>query len=703
MNSIKREEDTSFGAAESDQSTRPDVSEDTVMKQMWAGTPVAPSLSDTGEYSGTSALQSDAHEQEAALKILKPNPSNGEKRYFTFNFHKSSKQSDWSELTAYGELHENIYSALRANEDFSTRLQDRCNKNIIVYEEKTMKGYINLGMPLKCLPPDSHCTVTVGRNISDQKEANQILRQCENPDIDYILFHVVAVGKTTKKITKLGELHEHGRTLCIYASKDETVQEALCKDGRFRSDLEELQWKLREDHKKVYGKEILVEAVAGKVLELDIPTKRSVGKGTRKKTNQENDDATDGVCPRARMQAEVQTHEPGEDGETEDVEHDRDKLLAPRSRGHDIKGKTPRTMARMTDSYDDSDHICEEDIKLSSRCRQRPHLGMCYVTEWDLGKEAADLWLKNIQILGIGIMQQYPNFSKEAIQMKKYFQEERREENLSSLEQFNIYKEYFEKVTSTSTSIATYEHLTQLSMSVGFIIWEHNGRRVNGTCFVFNEGYIFTCRHIIQFMLGEGKDLRLWPDISEYVRVNFTYKGSCPPAADWFSVEQWIQVSDDNLDYAILKLRDHRNGFPPGLVGNISSPPSDGLVYIIGHPEGQNKKLDNCAVIPLQKRLEKYPEQHRQELKERYAAILNACPMFTQRSFLRELWSSDTLSYNTCFSDGSSGSPVFSASGKLVAMHTVGHYNGSDNPLIEFGYSMQAILCDIEQKKRERV
>ena len=75
--------------------------------------------------------------------------------------------------------------------------------------------------------------------------------------------------------------------------------------------------------------------------------------------------------------------------------------------------------------------------------------------------------------------------------------------------------------------------------------------------------------------------------------------------------------------------------------------------------------------------------------------------MFTQRSFLSEVWSTNTLSYDTYFSSGSSGSPVFNASGRLVAMHCFGHfYNRVNKPyaLIEFGYSMESILCDIKQK-----
>ena len=160
-------------------------------------------------------------------------------------------------------------------------------------------------------------------------------------------------------------------------------------------------------------------------------------------------------------------------------------------------------------------------------------------------------------------------------------------------------------------------------------------------------------------------------------------------------------MSDGNLDYAILKLSQHQNGFPPGLFRQISSQQSSDLIYIIGHPEGQVKKIDGCAVIPINQRMERYAEQLQDEMVGSNAATYNAFPMFTQRSFLPEVWSNDTLSYDTCFSSGSSGSPVFSASGQLVAMHTIGHfYKRGENvhAIIEFGYLMNSILCDIKQK-----
>lgn len=621
------------------------------------------------------------------------------KCHFTFTLNESSGKTDRRVFTAYGVPNENIYSTLRADDNFSERMEDHVHKNIIVYEEKTIHGYLNLGMPLKCLPGGSHLQITVGQRKSKQEGGDQILRRCENPDIECILFHIVAVGKTIKKIVKIQELREKGSTLCVYALKGETVTEALCKDGRFRSDLEELQWKLMEGHKNIYGKQSSVEAVSGKVLELLIFRKRSVRKGTHQKIKQKNENATDEICPRDQMQSNTEVHEPEEDGDTEHKEHNREKVLTSRSHEHDLEGKKRRTISEIRRYY----RFNRKYRMQNSRGRQRPRLLVTCAINRDLQREATDLWLKNSKVLGEVFMQQYPNFREQARWMREYFQEEQRRGKLSPFKQFNTFKKYFGKVTQNSISVATCEHLVHLSKSVGYIEWNNNGIPGNATCFVFNGGYIFTCLHVVHLIVGEGTDRNLWPDIiSKCAKVTFGYKKElCHHVVDWFTIDPGYLVSDAPLDYAILKLRENRNGFPPGLFGNVSLLPPSGLIYIIGHPEGQMKKIDGCAVVPIHERSERYKKCYQHEVPAHQASTYNAFPMFTQRSFLSAAWRTDMLSYDTCFSKGSSGSPVFNASGQLVAVHSVGHfYRRGDmvHGLIEFGYSVDAILCDVKQK-----
>lgn len=695
MNSMNPEENKSFTATENGQSRRPEDSKDTVLTQTRLGSPAAHSLSDSKERSSLVKLKSEV-KHKASVEIQNPDLNTREKCFFTFSFNKPSGKSDFSVFTAHGEPTENIYSALRANDNFSKRMEKHLNKNIFVYEKNTIGGYVNLGMPLKCLPENAHFNITPGPKKSGLED-DQILRQCENPNMECVLFHVASAGRSVKKILKMKEIYEKRSTLCIYAFKGETIKEALLKDSRFRSDLDEFEWEVREGHQKIHGKESLVDEVSGKTLEMDI-FKKHVSKGTPKKIKQ-NENANE-TSPRNQIQSEIKEHEPETDGETEDVEANREKIVPPQNLAHDIAGKKRRTIARIRSYYSNS--FNRRHGKNNSRHRQRPHVVMQHVIKLAIPRTATDLWLKNCQSLDKSIMDQYPNLKEEALWMRKYFQDEQKRTKLTSFQQFNVYKKYFGKVTENSTSVATCEDLLHLSESVGFMTWDNNGITGNATCFVFNHGYIFTCRHVIHFMVGVGTDPRFWPDIiSKCAKVSFKYKRFHPNSVDWYNFEPWFEVSDGPLDYAIIKLSKNGNGFPPGLFRRISSPPPSGLIYIIGHPEGQVKKIDGCAVVPVNQRLERYPEQHRDEVVAPHAATYNAFSMFTQRSFLTEVCNTDTLSYDTCFSSGSSGSPVFNTSGELVAMHTVGHFyshGGRDYAIIEFGYSINSILCDVKQK-----
>ncbi|XP_004389400.2 serine protease FAM111B [Trichechus manatus latirostris] len=693
MNFIKTEE--SFSDTENDQGSRPEFSVDAVMKWTSSGTPDGHSLPDVTECSSTSELRNDISKRETALKIPNLKFSTKKECRFTFSLNESSRKLDHSVFTAYGEPNESIFSALRANDSFSKRMETHSNKNIIVYEEK--HGYINLGMPLKCLPRDCQLKVTFVQSKYGQEENGQILRHCENPNIECILFHIVAVGKTIKKIVKVKELHVKGSTLCIYALKGETIKEALCKDGRFRSDLDKLQWKLMEGHQNIHEEESLVDEVSGKVLEIQIYRQKSVKVKTPKNPECKNENVTHKISPCGLIPSKKEVQDSERDRETEDVEHNRN--FQSQSLRHDIKGKNRRTKSIISHHY--KYRFYKKYRKLNSRVKRRPYLHRQHTINQDIQEDATYLWLKNFQKLDNTIMQQYPNFNKVPLLLGKCFREEQKRRKVTPFEQFKVYKKNFGKETANSNSVATYERLIPLSKSVGFITWDNNGNTGNGTGFHLKGGYVLTCLHVVHLIVGEGTHSTLWPDIvSKCAKVTFTYENFCPTYSSWFFFEPLLEVYDGNLDYVILKLKENGNAFPPGLYGQISPQPSSGLIYLIGHPEGQIKKIDDCAVIPLSQRLGKYPE-YQDGLVETYVATNNACPMFTKRSFQSEVWSTNTLSYDTCFSSGSSGSPVFTASGKLVAMHAFGHFYKPVHKtyaLIEYGYSLESIICDIQQK-----
>uniref|UniRef100_A0A8C3VZ96 FAM111 trypsin like peptidase B n=1 Tax=Catagonus wagneri TaxID=51154 RepID=A0A8C3VZ96_9CETA len=696
MNSVKAEENKSSSATENDPSARPDVSKDTVMRQTCSDAPVDQLLSDQRENSWTITTENGVSEQKITPESQNPHSSTSNK-YFTFTLQIGTRKSDHSVLTAHGGLNENIDLALKNNEHFREKTQGQFKWNILAYEETTIKGFVNLGMPLRYLPEESHFKITIIPRKSKQEKDNlklddPMLRLCENPDTECILFYVLSTGRNKIKIVKIMESREKRSKLCVYAFKGETLKEAICKDGRFLSDLDSLKWELVEGHQKVYGKQSRVDLVSGKVLEMNILEKYK--KGTGKKSKQETENATDEIGRCDSIQSRSTVHEAGPDGESEDREHDGEKILPPQS----LKGKKHRTISKIKGYYDETFNT--NYMGETSQFRQTSPLGIEYALNRDGRKEVIISWKMNVKILCKSIMHQYPTFNKEVLRIRKYLEEEQR--NMPPSEQFNIYKECFGKVTENSTSVETCERLIHHSESVGFMKWDVNGNSGNATCFVIKNGYIFTCRHVLSLILrNNANPSSLLDIISNCVKVTFSYKNFCPKDDDWFSLEKWFAVSDETLDYAVLKLSRNGNRYPPGLFQHVSPPPSSGLLYLIGHPEGQIKKIDGCAVIPLEQRLGRYPEDHQDEVVGTYASTYNAYPVLTQRSFLTQVWSSETLSYDTCFSSGSSGSPVFDACGRLVAMHSFGHFYRHENKvhaLIEFGYSMASILSDIKQK-----
>ncbi|KAM8812724.1 LOW QUALITY PROTEIN: serine protease FAM111B [Rhynchonycteris naso] len=662
MNLMEHEENQSLRATENDQSTRPEVSETIKIKQ---------------EFSGG----------EAPHKSQNPNASTNGEHFFKFTL-----KSDNRKLTGHGKPNESIYSALRANDIFRERMKNPYNKNILVLEEKTIKGYINLGMPLKCLPTGSKLNISLGKTKRDEEDG-QILRECENPNNKIILFRVVAVGKMVKKIVKIRELHKKGCFL-ISAMKGEIIKEALCNGGRLRSDLDEFRWELMEEHNS-HGKGYTVEEVSGKVLELNIYKNPSVRKCTLKKTEQNSGNVTSEISPQDPMPSQIQDYEPERNGEAKDVEQNLENVLPPRSLGHDIEGKKCCTIFRIKNYY---------NLNKKYRKWPRSRLVMETTLNQDFQTKATDLWLKDYKKLEEVIMQQYPNFRKDALWMRNYFREEQRKTRLPPFRQFNIYKKCFAEQTKNSISVATYEVHTHFNNSVGVIFWDNNGKIGKTTCFVFRHGYIFTC-HVVHMMVGGDTNPSLWPDIiSTYIKcakVTFTYKAFHPPAEKWFSIQPWFEVSDGILDYAILKLKENGHGFPPGLFGHLLPLPPSGLVCLIGHPDGRVKEIDECVVISRKKRLERYPENQQREVLGPHAAIYDAVSMFTPRSFPKAARSTDKLTYDTCFSGGFSGSPVFNASGRVVSVNSFGNFyerGGKIHALIKYDYSMESILCDVKEK-----
>ncbi|KAG8505732.1 Protein FAM111A [Galemys pyrenaicus] len=274
---------------------------------------------------------------------------------------------------------------------------------------------------------------------------------------------------------------------------------------------------------------------------------------------------------------------------------------------------------------------------------------------------------------------QYPSLRSESQKVRTYLRKTKK-----------ISKTEFGKMTRNSTKVAVCKLLSRLSDSVGYLEWNINGRQGSATCFVFKERYIFTSMHVLNMIVGEGIAFHDWINIvSQSTWVIFSYETQTDKEKNKFFIDSSFLLSDATLDYAVMKLKENGQALS-GLYPEIDSIPPNGLIYIIGHPDGEAKDTDTCVVIPECQR-----EQECQKRIQNYSPFVH---MYTRNSFQSIINNSNVITYDTSFYFGSSGSPIFNSVGALVAIHNAGfafEYEKKTSSIIEFGSSIKSILHHI--------
>ncbi|XP_006900534.1 PREDICTED: protein FAM111A [Elephantulus edwardii] len=496
-------------------------------------------------------------------------------------------------MLTYNER-ESLYVALNTADVVKKEIKSQRGKMMLVCGREKLEGYINLGMPLSCLPEMSHLVITF-------IAGKQTLRRCdERVSTDCVKFYINTIGKGRKKIIRYMMLHKKGLKFCVYAFKGETIKEALCKDGRFLPILENHVWRLVENSHSVI----------------------------------ENGQRVDDL-----------------EGKSFDIEFEVEKRMSP----------------RIADSQ-------------NSESEQRP-----------------------VQTLNMYLVDQYPSLKQESEKIRECFNREMKDRKKKG-NLFNIHKENFGKLVSNSTTMKEHKDFSHYGQSVGYMCWDNNGNQGCGTCFVFKGLYILTCRHVINLIVGEGIETGQWANIiSQCLKVTFDYEENVEQSKKYFTVDPWLEVSDETLDYAVLKLKENGQQVPPGLYTGLHPVPLNGLLRIIGHPEGKVKSTDNCLVIPLNQRKEKC-QAH---IQARQAEGYDCSPyvhMQTEKSFREIIDNPTVITYDTSFFFGSSGSPVFDSKFSLVAMHTAGfsyQYQNGCSSVIEFGITMEVILDHMKENHRQ--
>uniref|UniRef100_A0A2K5QTH3 Family with sequence similarity 111 member A n=1 Tax=Cebus imitator TaxID=2715852 RepID=A0A2K5QTH3_CEBIM len=168
-----------------------------------------------------------------------------------------------------------LYMALNTLQAVRKEIETHEGQEMLVRGAEGIEGYINLGMPLTCFPERCHVVITFSQSKSKQKKDNQVFGRHDKTSTDCVKFyiHAIGIGKYKRKIVKCGKLHKKGYKLCVYAFKGETIKDALCKDGRFCSFLENDDWKLIENHDSVLENTQPVDELEGKLFQVEVEKK----------------------------------------------------------------------------------------------------------------------------------------------------------------------------------------------------------------------------------------------------------------------------------------------------------------------------------------------------------------------------------------------------------------------------------------------
>ncbi|XP_074128837.1 serine protease FAM111A-like isoform X2 [Sminthopsis crassicaudata] len=581
---------------------------------------------------------------------------------------KNKKSED--KYKVFGKLNDSVYKSLIKNEAVEKALKERPEEEMRVsinrmFIDGVSNTYVNLGTPLKCLPKNSHLHITFYKSSENRDD---LQRYNKSIDQECFTFYISVMGIEKKRIVKPNYGAKKDGSLLVFGTRGDTVYDVLSNDGRFLSWVKDNNWTLVKDETN-YVKTYPVEKVANQKFKVCVhknkPTAHHKGLEEKKKKK----DATK-ECkqkpPSKKRPHHLDTTQEGAQTSSAD-----DKFLEP---------EMPKRSRKRTPAG------------------SKPEQGQFYI-------------LKKY------VLKTYTFFTRENHLISHFFQREEEKAREQGTELFHLHHEKFGKVTEDAMTCKSFKTLATLLDSIGYICVNYNGKSVSGTCFVFWDRYILTCRHVFDLIMTQVEEQKWAQAISENSFVTFTDENPFE-SQERYAIEAWFDVSSIPLDYAVLKLKG--NEIPKGLFKQKQSTetPHDGTVFIIGHPQGGLKKVDFCTVIPLTERENTY-QTVLQDRKKPGCNPTNCpenlpefnptnCPenktkcvhMFSHKRFRENsmMNSEDYLTYHTSFFSGSSGSPVLDASGRLVALHAAGFaykYRHQQQSVIEYGYSISSIHEDM--------
>ena len=282
-----------------------------------------------------------------------------------------------------------------------------------------------------------------------------------------------------------------------------------------------------------------------------------------------------------------------------------------------------------------------------------------------------------------------------------------RDEGAQDERVLNLAKDSACKNASTARPARFLVRLCPLLKSVGCIVCGN----VQGTCFLVKRNVVMTCLHVYMDINNE-RNTSENPTERKNIKVFFDYLDA--GQAENVSVEvdevQDLSYFSLELDYVFLRLKEDPSLAGRNELGSLvrNHAVHDGLVTIVGHPEGREKLEETCVVVRSEKwskqlveRVEEV-EKRRQE-QDRHSGTNN---LYTCKLSITSGKYNEKLPYDTSMFRGSSGSPVFDMNGHIIAMHAQGHpleIDGKVYSVMEFGIHFDKICKDLRRRYGEDI
>ena len=261
---------------------------------------------------------------------------------------------------------------------------------------------------------------------------------------------------------------------------------------------------------------------------------------------------------------------------------------------------------------------------------------------------------------------------------------------------FNFAKEDLFKNSSTKIPARLFEPLASYIKSIGQI----SCGEIRGTCWLVGGTLVITNYHVCMLINTERQQN---PNLPITVSFDYLRSGQTEHVVTVdVDVDHDPQLGDSRLDYKFLRLKECESIQDRVPLGSIvrNRQLQEGLVIIVGHPEGNEMHEETCVVVSSYSWREKLKQRHDKYI-ERHIDKPDPSLHMTNGQLLSCEKYKDCLPYDTSMFAGASGSPVFDLNGNIVAMHTQGYtlnVEGGQCSLMEFGVHFNAIWEDMKSK-----